>query len=147
MLEARQTEGSVLAAEIERILTVLRTSVTGVVERLPEIHEEMRTRLSERAGELEINLDPERLEAEVVLLVERHDVQEEIARLVGHFDRVESLQDAKKPVGKELDFISQEMLREVNTIGSKVRDAVVSGLVIDMKVAVEQLREQVQNVE
>ena len=145
--EARQVEGSVLAEEIRRILDVLRTSVAGIVERLPEIHEEMRARLSERAGELEINLDPERLETEVVLLVERHDVQEEIARLVGHFDRVESLQDAKKPVGKELDFISQEMLREVNTLGSKVRDSVVSGLVIDMKVAVEQLREQVQNVE
>ncbi|MFC2099847.1 YicC/YloC family endoribonuclease [Candidatus Bipolaricaulota bacterium] len=146
-LEARRTEGEVLARELTRILGVLQESIGSISDRLPEIVEAMHTRLAERSRELEIAVDAERLESEIALLIERHDIQEEIARLAGHFDRAVALQEAKKPVGKELDFISQEMLREVNTIGSKVRDVVVSGLVIDMKVAVEQLREQIQNVE
>jgi len=147
VLETRATEGQVLVQELERTLAVLRASIEQIKERLPQILEEMRERLTDRARQLEIAVDPDRLEAEIALLVERHDIQEEIARLAGHFDRAAALKDAAKPVGKELDFISQEMLREVNTIGSKVRDVVVSGLVIDMKVAVEQLREQIQNVE
>jgi len=146
-LEARQTEGEVLARELARILGLLQEAMGTISSRLPEIVEAMREKLAERTRELEVAVDEERLEAEIALLIERHDIQEEIARLAGHFDRAVSLQDAKKPVGKELDFISQEMLREVNTIGSKVRDVVVSGLVIDMKVAVEQFREQIQNVE
>ncbi|MBU0595809.1 YicC family protein [Candidatus Bipolaricaulota bacterium] len=146
-LDARRAEGEVLARELARILDVQRDSIATISARLPEIIEAMQEKLAERARELEIAVDADRLEAEIALLIERHDIQEEIARLAGHFDRAVSLQQAKNPVGKELDFISQEMLREVNTIGSKVRDVVVSGLVIDMKVAVEQLREQIQNVE
>ena len=146
-LSARDAEGEVLSNEIGRILGVLRGAIATITERLPEIIEASRAKLSERAKELEICVDAERLEAEIALLVERHDVQEEIARLEGHFGRAAELQTANGSVGKELDFLSQEMLREINTIGSKVRDVIVSGNVIDMKVAVEQLREQVQNVE
>ena len=98
-------------------------------------------------AELEANVDPARLETEVALLADRCDVQEELVRLRGHIDRASGLLAGSEPIGKELDFIGQELLREVNTIGSKARDSLASGTVIDMKLCVEQFREQVQNVE
>jgi len=79
--------------------------------------------------------------------VERADVQEELTRLFGHVERARTLLDQSGPIGKELDFISQELLREVNTLGSKVRNSDINHTVIDMKLAIEQFREQVQNVE
>jgi len=145
--DAREIEGEALRQETIRILEGLRTSIDAVTSRLPELTESIRRRLLDRVHELQLTLNEERLEAEVALLAERHDIQEEIARLRGHFERVGDLLNKDEPVGKELDFLGQEMLREVNTIGSKVHDADVGGVVIDMKVAVEQLREQVQNVE
>ncbi len=87
------------------------------------------------------------MEMEIALVVERYDVQEEIARLQGHVARARSLLTSDEPVGKELDFLSQELLREVNTLGSKSRDLTINGLVIDMKLAVNAFKEQVQNVE
>jgi len=145
--EAREAEGKVLADELQRLMAVLRDALSQVEARLPEIVSDVRTRLSERVAELEITLDPERLEAEIALLAERYEVQEEIVRLRGHLERAGGLCSSDESVGKELDFISQEMLREVNTIGSKVRDLEVGHLVIDMKVAIEQFKEQIQNVE
>ena len=146
-LQTRETEGGVLRDEILRILTVLDTSVASIRDRLPEILKQIEQKLRQRIEDLDLTVEPTRFEAEVMLLVDRYDIQEELIRLTGHIDRVRSLLDRSAPVGKELDFLSQELLREINTIGSKARDSVVSGQVIDMKVAVEQLREQVQNVE
>jgi len=144
---AREAEGGVLEAEIVRLVNLLESLRATVEPRLPEVVEALRQRLTERIEELQLSVNEERLEAEIALLAERHDVQEELTRLASHFARVRSLLEERKPVGKELDFISQEMLREVNTLGSKVRDASIGGTVIEMKVAIEQLREQVQNVE
>ena len=103
--------------------------------------------MANRVAELDVSVDADRLEAEIALLAERHDVQEELVRLRGPVKRAQGLLVSTDPIGKELDFISQELLREVNTIGSKARDSEISGLVIDMKLSVEQFREQVQNVE
>jgi len=144
---SREEEGAAIALELSRILTDLDGKAESVAERLPELVASLRDRLSARVAELEVAVDAERLEAEIALLAERHDVQEELVRLRAHVDRATGLLRSDKPIGKEFDFLSQEMLREVNTIGSKARDSEVSGLVIDMKLAVEQFREQVQNVE
>ena len=105
--------------------------------------------MQERVASLDsdINLDPARLETEIALLIERSDIQEEVARLDAHLKRVNTLLKEDRPVGRELDFLSQELLREVNTLGSKARDIEVNVVVVDMKVEIERFKEQVQNVE
>jgi len=144
---SRASEGAVLNRELDRLIASLAASVKGIESELPRIADDLRSRLRERLEALCVEVDPQRFEAEVVLLVERYDVREELVRLRGHLERARSLLAASEPIGKELDFLSQEMLREANTLGSKLRDGRSSGAVIDMKVAIEQFREQVQNVE
>jgi len=144
---SRAAEGSVLAEELNRILDRLADIVSSIEPRIAELADRLRDRLKARVEELSLKLDPQRLEAEIALLIERYDVQEELARLDGHLGRTRRLIVSDGPVGKELDFISQEMLREANTLGSKARDSEIGGLVIDMKLEIERFREQVQNVE
>ena len=146
-VSSREQEGATLAEDLERLLAELADHTEAVDERLPGITAGLRERLAERIAELDVSVDPERLEAEITLAAERHDVQEELVRLRGHLKRARGLLANPDPVGKELDFISQELLREVNTIGSKARDSEASPRVIDMKLCIEQFREQVQNVE
>jgi uncharacterized protein (TIGR00255 family) len=143
----RVQEGAMLDAEITRLLAVLEEGSARAEARLPEIQEEMRAKLRARVDELGLRVDPERIEAEVVLYVDRFDVQEELVRLRGHVGRARDVLRRGGAAGKELDFLSQELLREANTLGSKVRDGDVVGFTVDMKVAIEQLKEQVQNVE
>lgn len=145
--ETRAKEGKHLRSEIEQILERLTSLITQVKERLPEVQLKLRQRMQEKADYLKVEVDPARLEMEIALVVERYDVKEEITRLQGHIKRAKSVLNSAEPVGKELDFLSQEMLREVNTLGSKSRDLEVNGLVIDMKLAVNAFKEQVQNVE
>jgi uncharacterized protein (TIGR00255 family) len=96
----------------------------------------------------DVPLDSGRLEQEAALAAERSDVAEELARLSGHLSQFrELLLDAAGPLGKKLDFLSQEILREINTLGSKARDAQLARDVLDMKAETEKIREQVQNVE
>jgi len=144
---ARVKEGEHLAGEIEGILSRISSLVAQVEARLPEVVSELRARMREKIASLSVEVDPARMEMEIALIVERYDVQEEVARLQGHVARARSLLVSSEPVGKELDFLSQEMLREVNTLGSKSRDLAINGLVIDMKLAVNAFKEQVQNVE
>ena len=145
--DARAKEGEHLAGEIEGILSRIASLTAQVEERLPQVQRELRARMEEKVASLSMEVDPARMEMEIALIVERYDVQEEIARLQGHVTRARSLLVSSEPVGKELDFLSQEMLREVNTLGSKSRDLAINGLVIDMKLAVNAFKEQVQNVE
>jgi len=145
--DARAKEGEHLAGEIEGILSRIASLTAQVEERLPQVQRELRARMEEKIASLSVEVDPARMEMEIALIVERYDVQEEIARLQGHVARARSLLESSEPVGKELDFLSQEMLREVNTLGSKSRDLAINGLVIDMKLAVNAFKEQVQNVE
>ncbi len=146
-LAARSKEGGRLAEELKRILDLLLGLLAQVKERLPAISQELRTRLQEKVAALSVEVDPARLEMEIALLAERYDVQEEVTRLGAHLQRARELLQKQTPVGKELDFVSQELLREVNTLGAKSRDLAISSLVVDMKVAIERLKEQVQNVE
>jgi len=144
---SRRAEGAILEDELARLLDELTEHTESVTARLPEITAGLRERLDERVADLDVSVEPDRLEAELVFLVDRFDVQEELVRLGGHIERAKALLENDEPIGKELDFISQELLREVNTLGSKARDSEVSATVIDMKLCVEQFREQVQNVE
>jgi len=143
----RQREGGDLRFELETIISRIRVSLGEVKERLPEVLEEIRTRLDDRIEALELKLDPSRIEAEIALLADRFDVQEELVRLETHLERASQVLKKDSPIGKELDFLSQEMLREANTLGSKARDTSTSSVVVDMKLAIEQFKEQLQNVE
>ncbi len=149
LLAMREREGQALAADLEaRLATVL--SLVGQVEVLaPQAVEHHRARLAERVRELTqgMPLDPGRLAQEVALLADRTDVAEEITRLRSHIGQARQLLVGKEPSGRKLDFLVQEMHREVNTIGSKSQHAELSGLVVSLKVEVERMREQVQNVE
>lgn len=146
-VRARETEGAHLARELALLLDGFGRLLETVEARLPEITEELRARMRDRIAELRTEVDPVRLEQEVVLLAERSDVREEVARLRGHLARARSLLTSAVTPGKELDFLAQEFLREVNTLGAKSRDLSTSSLVVEMKVAVERWKEQVQNVE
>ena len=143
----RAREGKELQTELEGITERVRQSLVQVKERLPIVLEQIRSRLNEKIETLQLKLDSSRIESEVALLTDRFDVQEEMVRLETHLDRASQVLAADKPIGKELDFLSQEMLREVNTLGSKARDTSTSSIVVDMKLAVEQFKEQLQNVE
>jgi uncharacterized protein (TIGR00255 family) len=149
LLAMREREGEALAADLEaRLATVL--ALVGQVEVLsPQAVEHHRTRLSERIKELTqgMALDPSRLAQEVALLADRSDVAEEITRLRSHVAQARALLAGQEPAGRKLDFLVQEMHREVNTIGSKSQHAELSGLVVSLKAEVERMREQVQNVE
>ena len=146
-IAGRGREGSELGSELDAIIAKIRVSLDRVKDRLPEVLAEIKNRLSEKVDALQLKLDPSRIESEIVLLSDRFDVQEEIVRLETHLIRASQVLGNDSPIGKELDFLSQEMLREVNTLGSKARDTSTSSIVVDMKLAIEQFKEQLQNVE
>jgi uncharacterized protein (TIGR00255 family) len=153
MAEMCGREGEALAADLRSRCAVLRNLTKDVAARADGARDAVRRRLRERLDRLlagaDIPVDAVRLETEVALLAERSDVTEEITRLVSHLDQfAEVIDDARaEPLGRRLDFLLQEMLREVNTLGAKAQDAPISQQVVAMKVELERLREQVQNVE
>jgi len=107
----------------------------------------VRRRILDRLDEVRAELDPNRLEQELALLAQRLDVDEEMDRLQAHVQEVRAVVASAKPVGRRLDFLMQELNREANTLGSKSSDLVVTRLAVDMKVLIEQMREQIQNLE
>ena len=148
--QMRDTEGATLKDDLStrlKLVQELRGQVHGASRELVEHH---RTRLNERLSQLlegPNQLSPGRLEQEIALVADRSDITEELVRLDSHFSQLGALLDSPEPVGRKLDFLLQEVGREVNTIGSKSQHAPVAHLVVDMKSEVERLREQVQNVE
>ena len=146
----RRAEGERLRQELERALGVLEDKAARIEARSAESREGQKTVLLERVRTLaaELGLEDPRLYQEVVRAVERHDVAEEIHRLRSHVAAARQLLAGDgRPAGKRLDFLSQELMREANTIGSKVQDAPTVHEVVDLKAEIERLREQVQNVE
>jgi uncharacterized protein (TIGR00255 family) len=144
---ARAREGERLAELIEQRCNSLETLVAQVRVRLPEVHARVRARLAERITELKATVDPERFEQEVALLLQRLDVDEELDRLGGHITEVRRIMRASEPAGRRLDFLMQELNREANTLSSKSQDLETTRAAVDMKVLIEQMREQVQNIE
>jgi uncharacterized protein (TIGR00255 family) len=143
----RLREGKRLGELIETRCATLGGLVTQVRARLPEIQARVRSRLNERVAELGAAVDRERIEQEIVLQLQRTDVAEELDRLVGHIEETRRVMGGGEAAGRRLDFLMQELNREANTLASKSQDLDTTRLTVDMKVLIEQMREQVQNVE
>lgn len=161
-----QREGEALAVDLRARSAVLRELIAEVARLAEGSREATRRRLRERVErllvEVSAGLDPSRIEAEVALLADRTDFAEELTRLSSHLDQLSDLiasppkspgpetpkgEAAPQPVGRRLDFLLQEMLREANTLGAKAQDAALAQRVVSIKVELERLREQVQNIE
>ena len=147
LVAARAREGERLRELLEQRCGGLETLVANVRARLPEVHTRVRARLNERLAELKANVDQERLEQELAILLQRLDVDEELDRLSGHIVEIRRVINGSEPAGRRLDFLMQELNREANTLSSKSQDLETTRTAVDMKVIIEQMREQVQNVE
>jgi uncharacterized protein (TIGR00255 family) len=147
LVAARGREGTRLRELLEQRCTSLEALVSGVQARLPEVQTRVRARLDERLAELGASVDPERIEQELALLLQRLDVDEELERLRGHIAEVRRVIGGSEPAGRRLDFLMQELNREANTLSSKSQDLETTRSAVDMKVLIEQMREQVQNAE
>jgi uncharacterized protein (TIGR00255 family) len=144
---ARAREGARLAELIAQRCQALRGWVAKARTRLPLVVEATRGRLQARLAEVAEQLEPSRLEQEMVLLAQRLDVDEEMDRLGTHVTEVERVLTRPEPAGRRLDFLMQELNREANTLSSKSADAELTSIAVEMKVLIEQMREQVQNIE
>lgn len=147
LIDAREREGQKLAQVISERCDSMDAIVATVKQQLPDILQQMRQKLLERINEAKVELDHERLEQEMVYLAQKTDVAEEIDRLSVHIEEVKRVLKADKPVGRRLDFLMQELNREANTLGSKSIHTDTTRASVDLKVFIEQMREQVQNIE
>lgn len=145
----RAAEGAALARDLAGALERLAGHVEAVAARAPQVVEAYKARLAQRVQALagDVPVEPDRLAAEVAIFADRADISEEVVRLRSHMDQFRATLELDEPVGRRLDFLLQEMNREVNTIGSKAHDAGIAAAVVEMKVEIERMREQVQNVE
>jgi len=147
MAEARAREGEAIAAMIEGRLVAVLEQIARVRAHLPEVRAALECRMHERLEGLGVDLDPGRLEQEVALQLTRLDVDEELDRLEAHVAEIRRIVAADEPAGRRLDFLMQELNREANTLGSKSVAAETTGVSVELKVLIEQMREQIQNVE
>ena len=147
----RTHEGQALREDLVKRLARVRQLARDVEKRAPEVIETHRKRLRDRAERLraatDLELDPARLEQEIVLFAERSDVCEELTRLESHCAQFAALLGSDEAVGRRLDFLLQELAREANTVGAKSPDATIAHAIVEAKAEIERMREQVQNVE
>lgn len=146
LMDMRAQEGEHLGADLLGNLEELSALVRSITDRAPEVPREYRQRLMTRLEEWQVNADPQRVAQEVALMADHCAIDEELSRLESHIAQFRSSVENGTEVGRKLDFLLQEMNREINTIGSKASDAEISGCVVNAKCVVEKLREQVQNV-
>jgi uncharacterized protein (TIGR00255 family) len=149
LVKMREKEGKFLSHDLAQRLETLSTGVEHVRKAAPETVKRYRDQLHARVKEagLAVPLDDERLLKEVVIFADRCDISEELTRLASHLNQFRDCLKSNEPVGRTLDFLAQEMNREINTIGSKANAAEVSQQVVKMKAELEKIREQVQNIE
>ncbi len=151
LLQMRRQEGLALRDDLLGTLAALRELLGQIAARAPVVVEEYHRRLQHRVSmllaESKIELERDSLMREVAIYAERCDINEEVSRLTAHFDQFAELCDSREYAGRKLDFLAQELLREVNTIGSKSQDAAIARSVVEMKGLIDRLKEQVQNVE
>jgi uncharacterized protein (TIGR00255 family) len=147
--QMRRVEGEAIYADLDARLKLIEGWSREVAALAPKAVEEYRQRLAERVADLArgITVDPQRLAQEVAVFAERTDIAEEVTRLTSHLEQFRALMTSTEPAGRRMDFLVQEMHREVNTTGSKSQHAEISARVVSMKAEVERIREQVQNVE
>ena len=144
---ARAREGARLAVLIETRCAALAEMIAALRVRLPEAQARIAQRFAERVQELKAQVDPDRIEQEIALLLQRFDVAEELDRLTGHIEETRRTLAGTEPAGRRLDFLMQEFNREANTLSSKSQDLETTRTAVEMKVLIEQMREQVQNIE
>ena len=147
VIETRRREGDKIKTRLMACCQEARERVAGVRQQLPAILERQREKMAQRLRELTLKADNERLEQELVLLAQKMDVAEEMDRLELHLDEVTRVLNRPGPAGRRLDFLMQEMNREANTLGSKSVHINTSNAGVDLKVLIEQMREQIQNIE
>ena len=147
--DMRIREGEALAVDLEERLGLFTEVLDSIEQSIPTIMFDRESVLRERLEKLlgTIDLDPSRLAQEVAILVDKSDVTEEMVRLRSHIDQLDDLLESSAPVGRKLDFLIQEFLREVNTIASKINDAENAHKTVSLKSELEKMREQVQNIE
>ncbi|PZQ09580.1 MAG: YicC family protein [Rhodanobacter denitrificans] len=144
---AREREGARLAVFLRERLDGIEALVAGVRAHLPEVRAALRARFDARIADLKQPLEPGRVEQEVVLSLQRIDVDEELDRLTAHIAEARRVLGLREAVGRRLDFLMQEFNREANTLGSKAADPRTTQAAVELKVLIEQMREQVQNLE
>jgi uncharacterized protein (TIGR00255 family) len=149
--QMRSAEGAALAADLESHCEAIKQDLKRIRSRsetiLQEYHRKLKKRVDGLLAEAKLKLDEEVLAREVAVFAERSDISEELARLESHLEQFAETRRADGQAGRRLDFISQEMLREANTIASKALDCEISRCVIDIKCHVDRIKEQVQNIE
>lgn len=149
LVKMRQREGAHLAKDLAARIAAMRKSVAHVSRVAPTVQRRYREQLRARvaAAGLDLKTDDDRLLKEIVLFADRSDISEELTRLASHFQQFADCQQSAEPVGRTLDFLAQEMNREINTIGAKANDAAIAREVVLLKSELEKFREQAQNVE
>jgi len=145
----RRQEGEALSRDFHLRLQVMAQQIQSIRQRVPQVVVEYRQRLEQRVKELfaQFELDPNRVAQEAILFAERADITEELTRLEAHMQAFTRLLSSSEAVGRKIEFLVQEMHREVNTIGSKSNDTAISHSVIELKSELERMREQIQNIE
>jgi uncharacterized protein (TIGR00255 family) len=151
LTDMRLAEGQALAADLEAQLNAVDASLKNIAARSPQVTEGYRQRLQDRVGEalakFNVSIEPIDVVREICVFADRSDISEEIVRLRSHLAQFAQALQSAESAGRKLEFICQEMGRETNTIGSKANDAEISHEVVDIKTALERIREQIQNVE
>ena len=146
-VDARAREGQGLAEHIRQRLTRMTELVALAQAEMPQALAAQRQQLEQKLGDLKQQLEPGRLEAEMVLLAQKADVAEELDRLTTHIKEVERTLTLNEPIGRKLDFMMQELNREANTLSSKALTTTITNAAVELKVLIEQIREQIQNIE
>ena len=147
LLSTRKSEGQSIKKALEEKLESFEKSFSLIVDLTPKNLEEARNRLHSRLKQLNEDIDHTRVEQEVIILIQKLDISEELDRIESHVKEMKKVLFRKEPIGRRLDFILQELARETNTLGAKSNNMEISAATIEMKVLLEQLREQVQNIE
>jgi uncharacterized protein (TIGR00255 family) len=147
LIQSREAEGMRTQEMLQQRLDSITDIVGQVRERRPQLMDNLRTKLLQRIESLGVEADPQRLEQELVMIAQKLDVDEELDRLSSHLEEMNSIFSRDEPVGRRMDFLMQEFNREANTLGSKSHDSDTTRFAVELKVMIEQMREQVQNIE
>ena len=147
--QMRSEEGDAMSVDLQERLSLFAEVITKIEGRIPELLQEREAKLKERLEKLlgNVQLDPQRLAQEVAILSDKTDVTEEIVRLTSHINQFRAFLESEEATGRKIDCLLQEFLREVNTMASKINDADIAHLTVDLKAELEKMLEQVQNIE
>jgi uncharacterized protein (TIGR00255 family) len=145
--DMRTREGERIREMLLQRCASMQSQVSAVKARLPEVSQRLRARVLDRIAQLQVQPAMDRLEQELAMLAQKMDVDEELDRLGSHLTEIASILDSSEPAGRRLDFLMQELNREANTLSSKSQDVETTRAAVDMKVIIEQMREQIQNIE